>query len=181
LNADIFKKTRESETITSLVTMPGELKKKEKEIADLRKHYENALREEQEKNKYLDDAYREMEKRHDELERQLENLQTVPKSVLEVQKPPIPQPQKTDTNNVTPPIQRITEREKTEKERIIETIATNPFTNREIQCPLKKQQYQDIMKECNKACSALAECPYWPDISRGTVPLGAKIRDKQEV
>lgn len=180
LNADIVRKTRETEKITNLLTMPEQLKKKEKEIADLRAHYENVLREEKEKNEYLDQAY-------DELHRQFEDLQTPPpKSVLEVEKrlseqeqPMAAPPKKTEASKATQIIQKVTERETTtKKERIIETVTSDPFTNQEIQCPLKGQ-YVDIAKECKKACKDFAQCRFFEEIINGTVPLGAEIRLRQ--
>lgn len=182
LNTEILKKTTELEEIQNFLTMPELLKKKEKEIADLKGHYERALREEQDKTKYLDDAYREKEERCEELERQLETLQIAPKSVLEAEKrlseekPSIvAAPQKVEGSKPTQTIQRVTEREKTEKERIIETVTSDPFANQEIECPLKRQ-YVDIAKECKRSCGDISDCPYLQDINKGKVPLGAKIR-----
>jgi len=178
LNTDIVRKTTEIEKITNLLTMPEQLKNKDKEIVDLRSHYEHVLREEKEKNEYLDQAY-------EELHREFEDLQRPPpKSVLEViekrfseQKPPIAAapPQKVETSKPAQTIQRVTEREKTEKERIIETVTSDPFTNQEIQCP-QTGQYVDITKECRKGCSDIFQCPYWQEISKDKVPLDAKIR-----
>jgi hypothetical protein len=185
LNADILRKTRETEKITNLLTMPEQLKKKDKEIADLRAHYEDALKDERDKSKYLDDECREMEKRCEELQGQLENLQTLPKSVLEVEKrlseqeqPSAAPAQKVEGNKPTQTIQKVTEREKTVKERVVETVTSDPFTNQEIKCPLTGG-YVDIIKECKKGCKDLLRCQFWPEINKGTVPLGAEIRLRQ--
>lgn len=188
LNADIVSKTRETEKITNLLTMPEQLKKKEKEIAHLRAHYEDAVKDEQDKNKYLDDECREMEKRCKELQRQLENVQTVPPSVLEVEKrlseqkqPIAAPPQKVEGSKAPQTIQRVTEREKTEKERIVETVTSDPFTNQQIECPLKGNQYVDIIKQCKKDCQDFYQCRFWEEINNGTVPLEAKIRERRLV
>jgi hypothetical protein len=168
LKTEIGKRTTELENIENLSKMPEQLKKKDKAIADLK-------RADQEKNKYIDD-----------LCKQLETPQTVPPSVLEVvenlseQKTPIAAPsQKVEANKATQTIQRVTEKEKTvEKERIVETVTSDPFTNQEIKCPLTGK-WMDIIKECKKSCKDAWECPFLLEINKGTVPLGAQIRLRQ--
>lgn len=183
LNTDIVRKTKELEKIENFLTMPERLQKKDKEIADLKV----ALKENQKNIEYLDQACTEMKERCEGLQRQVEPLQTVPRNVLDVvqkrvseQKPPIAAAaaQKVEASKPAQTIQRVTEREKTEKERIVETVTSDPFTNKEIQCP-QTGKYVDITKECNKACSDIFQCPYWQEINKGTVPLGAEIRLRQ--
>lgn len=179
MNAEIAKKTRELEKIKDSLNLPDQLKKKEKEIADLRSQYELKLRDEKEKNKYLDDACT-------ELQRQVEDLQTVPESVrdavekrLSEQKPLFTPPQEVEGSKPTQTIQRVTERQETKKERIIETVTSDPFANQEIECPLRGKQYVDITKECKKGCPDYYQCPFWQEINKGTVPSDAKIRVKE--
>lgn len=184
LNTEIGEKTKKLEKTKDLLSLPDQLKKKDKDIADLKSHYEGKLKEEKIKNTYLNDQCKEMKETIEELRRQ-ETPQKVPKSVRDVvekrlseQKQPIFPPQEVEESKPAQTIQRVTERQETKKERIIETVASDPFTNREIECPLKGQ-YMDIVKECKKDCPDYYRCPYGPAINKGIVPLGAKIRVRE--
>jgi hypothetical protein len=188
LNTEIVGKRKELEKIESLSNMPEQLRKKEKEIADLRGHYELELRNEKDKTKYLEDECRARGERNEELQRQVETLQRPSESVLEAEKKlseekqPIAAPaQKVEASKTTQTIQRVTEREKIEKERIVETVTSDPFTNQEIECPLKGQQYVDIIAECKRGCKDFYQCPFWEEINKGTLPLEAKIRERRLV
>jgi hypothetical protein len=185
--------TVEEDKLRNLINYPSELQDTKKELEKAKNSIKNYYEpRDKEKQHHIDDLKNRLKKKEDtgqniEYSTYLKDVRAEKQNTIEESPQAIvsnvithsaksekPSEQK---SSMPQTVQRITEREKTEKtekEKITEVVISDPLADKEIKCEIKG--WVSIVSECKGKCLKTPFCPFWMDIYVGKIPQDAEIR-----